>query len=606
MNLQNLGALLWLIPLAGIIIVLYLLRMRRKDVKVPASFLWPQRTEEIRANALFQRLRFSWLLVLQLLALGLVVFALARPQTQQRGLTGEVTVFVVDASASMGATDIRPSRFDEAKKLVRDALDSARPGDRIALIEAGPNPKVIFPLGNDAPKQKAAMDAMVRSDADVDVGEALRLAAALVGSETSARIVLLSDGVFEPVKDFSHGKASLVYKMIGNNDYNLAISALGLADTGQGRQLYVSVKNPSGKALPGTVNLYADGKLIDSEKIQVATGKAWGKTLAAPSGANVFEARLEADDFLKSDNYAVALGSPGASLHVLLVGKGDFFLEKALALDPRVTLDRADKVPVDVQGNGTSGAYDIVVFDGVEESPVKARGILTFGRAGGPTPVTVEGAAKGMSFVSSETNKLMDGVDLNGVYIDGGQRVKPKAEGRVMATGSSGPLIVASSGNEKRHLYLAFAPLQSDFPLSVSFPIFIANALDYLAGDTSANVLAVKAGQTFSVPASSEATLKGPDNRSEKIPLANGSVVVREAKTVGKYQLNVDGKNKTVYASLRSDRESRIAPEMDLDLGGGQVKAIESPMRFADFWRPLLMLCLLVLAGEWWLYARKS
>jgi len=606
-SLQNLSALLWLIPLGGIIIVLYLLKMKRKDMRVPATFLWPEMTEEIRANSLFQRLRFSWLLVLQLLALCLTVFALAKPQTQQRGLTGEVTVLVVDASASMGAIDVKPTRFDEARRLVRDAISSARPGDRIALIEAGPSPKVIFPLGNDAPKQLRAMDSMRRSDSEVDVGEALRLAAALVGSEASARIVLLSDGDFEPVKDFSPGKASLVYKSIGDNDHNLAVSALGVADTGQGRQVYCSVRNPSGKALGGTLNLYADGKLIDSDKVQVASDKSWGKTVAAPPGANVFEAKLAApEDLLPADDYAVALGAPGASLRVLLVGKGDFFLEKALALDPRVSLDRADEVPAEEKGTGSGGSYDIVVFDGVPEIPVKARGVVAFGAAGGPTPVTVEDTVKNPRFVSAEKSKLMDGVDLEGVFIDTAEKVKPKADGQVLATGSGGPLVVASNGDQ-RHIYVAFAPLQSDLPLNVGFPIFIANSLDFLAGEVSSNVLSVKAGQAFSVPSSGPATLKTPTGDTLQIAPTNGSVVVRDVRQVGKYVLTVDGKAKTVYASLRSDRESHISPEVTLDLGGdSKVKAIEAPMRFADFWRPLLILCLLVLTAEWWLFARKS
>jgi hypothetical protein len=66
------------------------------------------------------------------------------------------------------------------------------------------------------------------------------------------------------------------------------------------------------------------------------------------------------------------------------------------------------------------------------------------------------------------------------------------------------------------------------------------------------------------------------------------------------------GKRRSIYATLRSDRESRIAPELDLQLGGGAVKAVESPLRFADFWRPLVLACLLVLAVEWWVFARRS
>lgn len=605
MSLQNLGALAWLIPLAGIIILLYLLRMRRRDVKVPATFLWPERTEEIRANSLFQKLRFSWLLILQLLALCLVVFALAKPQTQQKGLTGEVTVLVVDASASMGATDIKPSRFDEAKKLAIEAAESAKPGDRIALIEAGPNPRVVFSLSNDPRSQIGKIEAMERSDAEVDIGEALRLASALVGTEESARIVLLSDGVFEPVKDFSRGKASLVYKSIGDNDHNLAISALGIADTAQGRQVYVSVRNASGAQLGGTLNLFADGKLIDSEKISIATSKTFGKTMGAPAGASIIEAKLDAKDLLAADNYAVALTNPGASLRVLLVGKGDFFLEKALSLDPRVTLDRADEVPVEERGTGIGGTYDVVVFDGIPSVPVKARGVLELGAVGPASPVTSSGSVRSPNFVSAEQTKLMEGVDFEGVFIDNAQRVKPKPEGQVVANGSAGPLVVTSRGDQRR-VFLAFSPLQSDFPLNISFPIFIANSLDFLGGESGSGVLAIRAGQTFNVAAAKAGTLKQPDGQTSEVASNGTTAVVRGARQVGKYNLNIDGKQRPVYATLRSDRESRIAPEVDLELGGGSVKAVASPLRFADFWRPLLVICLLVLAGEWWMFARKS
>ena len=605
MSLQNFSALAWLVPLAGIIILLYLLRMRRRDVRVPATFLWPERTEEIRANSLFQRLRFSWLLILQLLALALVVFALARPQTQQHGLIGEVTVLVVDASASMGATDVLPTRFDEAKRLARDAVESAKVGDRIALIEAGPNPRVVFSLSNDPAGQVGKIAAMTRSDSEVDIGEALRLAAALVGTEESARIVLLSDGVFEPVKDFSRGKASLVYKSIGTNDHNLAVSALGVAETAKGSQAYVSVRNPSGAQLGATVNLYADGKVFDSEKITVASSKSWGKTVGVPLGANVVEARLEAKDLLAADNYAVALASSGSALRVLLVGKGDYFLERALSLDPRVTLDRADQVPAEERGEGISGTYDIVVFDGVAPVPIKARGVLTMGAVGPTSPVESLGPAKFPRFTSAETAKLMEGVDFEGVFIENALKVRPKSEGKVLATGSAGPLVVASSGDQK-HIFLSFSPLQSDFPLNVSFPIFIANALDFLAGESRSGALLVKAGQSFNVPSPDALVLRHPDGSKSDAP-SNGSVaVVREAKSVGKYQLIQNGKARGVYATLRSDRESRIAPEADLELGGGAVKAVESPLRFADFWRPLILICLLVLSVEWWVFARKS
>src|SRR4051794_17750311 len=111
MAFQSITALWWLVPLGGIIILLYLLKMRREDVRVPAVFLSPTPPADIRANAPFQKLRISLLLILQLLALTLLVCALANPLRQTRGLHGKATVVVLDASGSMGATDVAPSRF---------------------------------------------------------------------------------------------------------------------------------------------------------------------------------------------------------------------------------------------------------------------------------------------------------------------------------------------------------------------------------------------------------------------------------------------------------------------------------------------------------------
>src|SRR5687768_3014610 len=176
------NVLLWLLPLFGIIILLYLLKMRRKDFKVPASFLWPKNTTDVRANAPIQRLRFSWLMVLQLMAALLIVAALARPQTRQEGLAGKITVFVIDTSASMSATDVGRTRLSEAVDRINRAISTARPGDRFSLVEAGPTPRVALALSSDAARMRRALSEIRPTDAKCDVGATLRLAAALVGA----------------------------------------------------------------------------------------------------------------------------------------------------------------------------------------------------------------------------------------------------------------------------------------------------------------------------------------------------------------------------------------------------------------------------------------
>jgi Ca-activated chloride channel family protein len=601
MIFQNAAQLLWLLPLLGIIVILYLLKMKRRELRVPATFLWPARTEEIRANSLFQRLRFSWLMILQLLALTLIIFALARPQTVQKGLAGKVTVLVLDASASMGATDIKPNRFEEAKHMAEATVASAQTGDRIAIVEAGPVPRVLCALSNDPDRLRRSLDQLELYDSESDVGGAMRLAASLVGSEQSARIVLLSDGVFEPIANFAPGRASVLYQTVGKSDRNLAIDALGTSDSPKGRQLFCDVRNFGGEAMTGTITVFADGKAIDSNSLAVEAHGHWGKTIAAPSDAKVFEAKLECkDDLLPADNRAVALTSPGASLHVLLVTHGDLFLERALALDPRVTLDRTDSVPAD-----GAPTYDVVVFDGIQQVPVKSRSVLTFGAAGSSSPVTLVGPTTGPVFRSSEKDALMNGVDLQPVYIGNGEQVKAKPTSVVLAESSAGPTVVESLADQ-RQIYVSFEPMKSDFPLQVGFPIFIANALDFLGGEGDSSRLAVKPGNPFSVASSLPVTLVTPTDGTFQIQPTGPSVIVRQVRRAGDYKLTVNGQDRTIYAMLRSDMESDIAPKATLSLGSVAVQSTKAPARFGDFWRPALLLSLLVLSFEWWLFAKRS
>jgi hypothetical protein len=230
---------------------------------------------------------------------------------------------------------------------------------------------------------------------------------------------------------------------------------------------------------------------------------------------------------------------------------------------------------------------------------------MTFGAAGSSSPVTVSGSAKSPVFKSSEHNDLLKGVDFEPVYVGDSEQVQAKPTADVLAESSAGPLVVESQGDQ-RQIYVSFEPMKSDFPLQVGFPIFIANALDFLGGEGDSMRLAVKPGSPFSVASSQPGTLVTPDDGTFKIVPTGSSLIVRQVRRAGDYKLTVNGQDRTVYATLRSDLESDIAPKATLSLGSQSVKASRSPARFADFWRPALLLSLLALAAEWWLFAKRS
>ena len=345
------------------------------------------------------------------------------------------------------------------------------------------------------------------------------------------------------------------------------------------------------------LNIYADGLLTNSRKLQVPPHGSNGQTFPAPPGAKVIEARLKNEDFLQADNYAVALRG-SATLNVLLVGKGDLFLERALSLDPRVALFKAATPPAIAQ-------YDIVVFDGTPETPVNALGVLTLGSAGPSSPVTAHGTIDKPTPTTVKEAALTKSVSFENCFIAHAQKVAPGPGAEVFASSDQGPLLVASRGAQK-HVYVAFSPLDSDFPLQVSFPIFISNALDYLAPKEVTNSdLAIAAGRSVSLPAQNgNLSIKGPDENL-KIPPSNGQYVLRDLLTVGRYELN-SPKKRNLYVTFGDESESNIAPVDRVLLGHINVQASPSIERLSDWWKPLAILALIVLAVEWCVYMWRS
>jgi Ca-activated chloride channel family protein len=129
-NPDYLMALLALLPLLAITGLMLRRRGKRLHLIAEAK-LWPVMLPGYSAK------RKSLKNLLRILALGLAIIALARPQwgtqweeVRQRGLS---IIVALDTSKSMLAQDIKPNRLQQAKWGVRDLVKELR-GDRIGLV----------------------------------------------------------------------------------------------------------------------------------------------------------------------------------------------------------------------------------------------------------------------------------------------------------------------------------------------------------------------------------------------------------------------------------------------------------------------------------------
>ena len=97
---------------------------------VSSTLLWRRLERPVAAALPWQRLRWSLLLLAQLLAVALLALAVAGPERTEAAPLAEHTVFIIDASGSMSATDGAPDRPADARDRRANSATSCPPAAR--------------------------------------------------------------------------------------------------------------------------------------------------------------------------------------------------------------------------------------------------------------------------------------------------------------------------------------------------------------------------------------------------------------------------------------------------------------------------------------------
>ena len=190
-----------------LVVAFWMLKLRRTERTVGSTLLWQRFGEDLQANAPWQRLRRSFLLLLQLLLVVLLALLAAQPFTERPATLARDLVVVVDASASMAATDEAPSRLEAAKGRVLDALRDLPAGGRVSVVVAGTTPRVVVNATADLGRVRAALAAISATPATADMGEALALASALAARAGDAQVLVATDAAYAPPEGVAGGGA---------------------------------------------------------------------------------------------------------------------------------------------------------------------------------------------------------------------------------------------------------------------------------------------------------------------------------------------------------------------------------------------------------------
>jgi Ca-activated chloride channel family protein len=590
-----------------VIVALYFLRIRRPTRVVPALHLWPDQIRDRQANVPWQKLRFSWLLLLQLLVAAFLVAAAVQPALSASVTFAPHSIVLLDASASMQARDVQPSRFEEARRQVGAMIDQLAPQDRMTLIALQSTPRIAGSATGDHDALHRALDGINATNGPADLTAALSLAAGIVRSGDDARAYLFSDGIVEPVRaTFADGLPFPVeYHRIGLSGENVALTSLVVRTSAQSRAAYLRVQNFGQQPRSFSLEWRSDAGLIDVRPMSLAAGQAQDVTLPVPAAATTVTAHINASDIFSLDDSVTAIARVPRAFHVLLVTPGNVFLEQALRLRTDFQVDVV--APAAYLG---ASAYAMTVFDrfsppALPDSPF----LMLDPPAGSPL---AGGAAIGIGRVrgSDAGDPLLANVSLQDVHVARSQDLSASTFGRTLITSVQTPLVLVRE-EPFRQVLVGFDIHESDFPLRIGFPILVQNLSEWMLPPSvpSRSFHPDEAVTIVPETGATSVTVIRPDG-SRRV-LATGSVATfGDTDLTGVYTVDQIVSGKTDHSwfavNLFSDSTSQLKPAAQLTLPPTRnASAAPATHRgFIQVWPWIALLALVLVIAEWLAFHR--
>lgn len=401
-------ALLLAIPPA--ILGLYFLKLKRHESVVPSTMLWKRAIEDLHVNSLWQKLRQNLLLYLQLLFVGLLILACIRPGWSGMNRVGERRIYIIDHSASMQASDSKPSRLEVAREEAMKLIQDAASNDSAMVIATSDRASVEQGFTNNRSLLEKAVERIEPTAQLTDVSEAFRVAAGLanpgrmsfednvdiqVADAVPATVYFLSDGAIGELDESEFGQLKIEYVPIGKPDTpNAGILSFAIQRT----ETQEAQANPGSisafarmiqhgsQAIECTASLYWNDALVDAQKVQLQPEQETGIQFELEGiESGTLKLQLDHPDALPLDNVAYAAIRPDRQVSILLVTAGNTALETALRTQRITQIAKVQIEPIsylssqDYQTNASESKYDLILYDSCSPEKMPAASTLFLG-----------------------------------------------------------------------------------------------------------------------------------------------------------------------------------------------------------------------------------
>ena len=518
------------------IIALYFLKLRRRPVQVASTLLWRRSLEDLHVNSLFQRLRKSLLLFLQILIVLLAIFAMLGPRVKGTANSANRFILAIDESASMAATDVSPSRMERAKIEAGKVIANMEKGDLMMIVAFSDRARVVSNYTGNRQLLRQRLSALKPTENTTTIREALQVIAGLANpaADLAARnapqgaeirhnavppkLSIVTDGGFADVEGLSVGNVEPQVVVVGPDarpvaktpgealakgsppSDNVAILALSSArdeEKPDQFQVFGRIRNYRGEDVKTEARLIRHdpkapgdrGTLIDAISLSIAAQSEQSfKFDLTDNGLAELEVRIDVKDALPLDDRAFTVFGEPKKSQILLVTAGDRYLSDSLS----TLADLADVVeltPAEAKAEESaraiaSGRFDLVIYDGVRpENPPEANA-LYFGVLPPGKPYDAPTELTGPIILDWDVSHPLTQYvrDLNTVLIKRAVTCELPVGATSLIDGNGGSLAFVAPRGGFSDAVIGFSLLDgtnfnTNWPLKTSFPLFLYNVV---------------------------------------------------------------------------------------------------------------------------------
>ena len=606
MKLAHPDQLLWGL-LAIPIVLAYFATLSRRRQELASIGFWQQ---TLARRTPWTRWRRGVSLAVQLGVLALLVLALAEPDLSA-GEEGRSIVVVIDASASMRATDVAPSRFAQAVNQAQKVIDSLGRRDRAAVVAAGNAPHLLCEFTGDPSRLRAALQSAAARDGRASIDDAVRLARRMLDDIDKSEILVVTDGCFAAARELAQAQ-DVRWLPVGGKGTNVAITRFearpSLSSTRDYRIL-VEVENFQSKQATCTVKIGLAGADRKQHNLKLGPGEFLQQYLsvAAPDGGMIV-AELDVRDDLATDNRAQTIVPPRSALRVALQGNELDSVRRALVSIPSLEI---------VNGDSSTAAVsaDVTILNRPASGPLPAGALLVIAPAGdAPGLWTVAGeGARQATIQKQQPSPLLEGIDLRGVVIQRPVQLKIlAAQSHAIVSAADESALYTAIERPTGRLLIWHAPLDAgDLSMHTELPLLFAAAVTWLAGNDARVQPSLKTTSTVAIGTSPQRRAAiSPSGQRWPLPAdapvflpldAAGLWTVENAASTNKSSPRDPQPQLAFAASLIDRNESNLQSAVKLPAATIEPSAAD----WGAAWLYLVVGALMLVAADWTLFCRK-